>query len=108
MVQLTTSLVATLVAFCPLVFASPAKLEARYPKCDRANVGFGHGPARGTDNMICFLRQKSSNANAVVSSGQVATTLGRIMDVCNRPDDLIQGNDYVIGNGDFWVEIRSS
>ena len=42
MVQLTTSLVAALVAFCPLVLASPAKLEARYPKCDRANVGFGH------------------------------------------------------------------
>ena len=44
----------------------------------------------------------------MVNSGEVAKTLGRIMDVCNRPDDLIQGNDYVFGNGDFWVEIRSN
>ncbi|KAH7324090.1 hypothetical protein BKA65DRAFT_512055 [Rhexocercosporidium sp. MPI-PUGE-AT-0058] len=132
MVQLTTSLVAALVTLCPLILATPSKLEARYPNCDRANVGFGHTKeAVQCINQLAALgstpcvtdyggrKLRTCGGTLIWSVSRVprgarttcenvAKTLGRIMDVCNRPDDNIQGNDFVFGNGDFYVEIRAN
>jgi len=40
-------------------------------------------------------------------SQKIAQTAGRIMDVCTRSDQTVQGSEYAIDNQRIWVTISS-
>ncbi|KAF1966289.1 hypothetical protein BU23DRAFT_331170 [Bimuria novae-zelandiae CBS 107.79] len=131
MVQITTSLLGFLAA-SSFAVAVPNTLEARAPSCHDpgAYLGYPDEAARCINelaalNSVCktdfagrMLRKCGKTViwsvsrvpqGASTPCKNVAASAGLIMDACTRNDgvgDRVLGSAYVIGNGDFWIQIR--
>ncbi|PVH92497.1 hypothetical protein DM02DRAFT_677464 [Periconia macrospinosa] len=132
MVQITTSLLGFLAA-SSLAVAVPNTLQARAPSCDDVVlVGYPDEAARCINelaalNSVCktdfagrVLRKCGGTLiwsisrvpkGASTPCKNVAASAGLIMDaytVNHGLGDRVSGSAFVVGNGDFWIQIRGA